>query len=185
MYRYLVLEFCHGTVEDYVSKTLKHEIFQLLPPEPNALYQMASGLNFIHSRSFVHRDIKPANVLFSKNNLPDKEPVVLKISDFGLTKPVTERSKSFTVKSGVKGTPLYLAPEYRQLNEKTVEEINTIRANVSIDIFSMGCLFHTYITGGQHPFATPLKPDENQTVLNITNGEKNLSENGKCLALGS
>lgn len=139
-----------------------------MPTEPNALNQMASGLAYIHSKRLVHRDIKPANVLISSS-------AVLKISDFGFTKPITN-SGSFSTNSGPKGTRIYYAPEYLLLEKKNAEEREGIRANVSIDIFSLGCLFFCYITKGGHPFAqsgTSNEIFETETTSNILSGNKN------------
>lgn len=55
------------------------------------------GLSVIHGRGFVHLDIKPDNI---------RE--VAKIADFGFTKKVGVRSQK--IKSGLKGTPMYMAP---------------------------------------------------------------------------
>jgi serine/threonine-protein kinase SBK len=44
--------------------------------------QIASALDFMHSRSLVHRDIKPENVLIFDDKLTR-----VKLMDFGLTKP--------------------------------------------------------------------------------------------------
>lgn len=171
------MELCQGTVEDYVRGDCIDEIVQLMPSEANALSQMACGLDYIHQRSFVHRDIKPANVLISTTDLSGS--IVLKIADFGFTKPVTER-KSFSTGSLPKGTPIYMAPEYRKLKHIVNEqERRAIRSDVSIDVFSLGCLFYTYITKGKHAFATPVKPDEYEIIFNMTNGKKYMLENGK------
>lgn len=149
-----------------------------MPPEAQALNQMASGLDYIHQCLFVHRDIKPSNVLISTTDLSAWN--VLKISDFGFTKPVTER-KSFSTSSFPKGTPTYMAPEYRKLKDVTnQQERRTIRSDVSIDVFSLGCLFYTYITRGKHAFATPVKQDEYEIIFNMSNGKKYMLENGNA-----
>lgn len=174
-FRYLVLELCHGTVEHYVLDELNPEIMKLIPHEREALRQMANGLQYIHKQSFVHRDIKPANVLFFKRVSPG--PIVFKISDFGFTRPVTQ-SLHFSGKSDVKGTSLYLAPEYRQLIDPSHRETEGTRVKASIDIFSLGCLFFIYITK-THAFADPKNPSEIYILVNLENGIKNLEKNGE------
>ena len=42
--------------------------------------QIFSALHYIHEKGIVHRDIKPANIL-----LADKENLIIKIIDFGLS----------------------------------------------------------------------------------------------------
>ena len=167
--RYLVLELCLGTVRDYICG----KYLGKMPSEIDALKQMTHGLQYIHSQGFVHRDIKPANVLISPT-------FVLKISDFGVSRPVTQ-SGSFSTTSGPQGTKIYYAPEFLLLEETTPEERANIRANVSIDIFSLGCLFFSYITKGGHPFAKPGPGSKNQFFItsNIVEGNKFIETNGK------
>lgn len=164
--RYLILELCVGTVNDYVKGNYKGD----MPSEIDGMIQMASGLQFIHSQNFVHRDIKPANVLISTSH-------VLKISDFGFCRPVTS-SGSFSMSSGPKGTRKYNSPEFLRSEEKDQMEREQIRANVSIDIFSLGCLFCNYITMGGHPFASGNISNEFLIVANIYSGNKVLGNEG-------
>ncbi|KZR97094.1 Uncharacterized protein APZ42_008228 [Daphnia magna] len=162
-FKYLILEFCVGTLFDYVKGDYKRE----MPSEIDGMIQMASGLHYIHSKLFVHRDIKPGNVLISQT-------FVLKISDFGFSRGVTG-SGSFSMSSGPKGTRVYYSPEFLSTEEKTKKEKEQIRVNVSIDVFSLGCLFFNYLTKGGHPFANGGPPNEVQTPANILNGEKILN----------
>ncbi len=130
--RYLILEICIGTVQNYIDGDEK--LTGKMPSEIEALWQMADGLAYIHSKNIVHRDIKPDNVLISSS-------FVIKISDFGVSKP-TQPTGSFSTNSGAKGTRIYSAPEYLQLEDKTLspEEKKTIRADKSIDIFSLSSI---------------------------------------------
>ncbi|XP_045036468.1 serine/threonine-protein kinase/endoribonuclease ire-1-like [Daphnia magna] len=162
-FKYLILELCGGTLFDYVEGDYKDK----MPSEIDGMIQMTRGLHYIHSNRFVHRDIKPSNVLISLT-------FILKISDFGFSRGVTG-SGSFSMSSGPKGTRVYYSPEFLSMEEKTIEEIEQIRADVSIDVFSLGCLFFNYLTMGGHPFANGGRPNEIFTPANIKNGEKILN----------
>lgn len=153
-----------GTIYDYIQGNYKGQ----MPSEIGGLIQMASGLQHIHSKQLVHRDIKPANVLISQS-------FILKISDFGFCKSVTA-SGSFSVKSGLRGTKNYMAPEYLDLEDKTEEERKQIRANISIDIFSLGCVFFSYLKKSGHLFQDPEKKSTLIIPVNIVSDNKYLKE---------
>ncbi|KAK4005039.1 hypothetical protein OUZ56_006763 [Daphnia magna] len=171
-FRYLILEFCVGTIRDYIRKKYTGP----MPSEIEGMIQMASGLQYIHSQNFVHRDIKPENVLISSSH-------VLKISDFGICRPVTTSSQSFSLSSVPTGTRMFNSPELLQSEEKSPEEKQQIKAYVSTDIFSLGCLFFSYITMGGHPFAKEKIIIEFVTVANIFKGKKYLGKDGCELGL--
>ncbi|NWF84549.1 MAG: protein kinase [Bryobacteraceae bacterium] len=67
------------------------------------LNQVASALDYAHSKDVIHRDIKPENILIQSNGLP-------KITDFGIAKaPLSETTGNLT--SAGMGTPFYMSPE--------------------------------------------------------------------------
>ncbi|XP_057372414.1 serine/threonine-protein kinase/endoribonuclease IRE1-like [Daphnia carinata] len=164
-FMYLILELCLGTLKDCIEGRLT----DLMPPEIDGMMQMASGLQHIHSHKLVHRNIKPANVLISTSH-------VLKISDFVHCRPVTGFG-SFSMSSGLEGTRIYAPPEFLSTEGKTKEQIKKIRVNVSVDVFSLGCLFFNYLTKGGHPFANGESPNEVSTPANICEGVKVLDGN--------
>ena len=137
----MILELCDATVEDYCSGKYKGEI----PPDPNALYQMADGLDYIHSNSLVHRDISTGNVLIKSTS----SGALMKISDFGFCKPVSE-SGSFSMSQGYTGTKRFVAPELLRMMDAKGEKA---RGHMKSDIFSLGCLFFTFLTKDDHPFS--------------------------------
>jgi serine/threonine protein kinase len=156
------LELCVATVDDYIRGDYSGQ----MPAEVDGLFQMTGGLAYIHSKRFVHRDIKPANVLISPR-------FALKISDFGFCKTVTN-SGSFSTSSGLKGTPAYMAPEYLEMKGKSEDEIKAIRARLSLDIFSLGCVFFSYIKKDRrcHLFQNPKTKDFFSIISNIVKGKK-------------
>lgn len=68
---------------------------------------MALALEFLHSRDIAYKDLKAANILLMRDCVDD--PVVVKISDYGLASIVTPQGMC-----GFEGTPGFQAPEIIQ-----------------------------------------------------------------------
>lgn len=99
--------------------------------------QVLEGVKYIHSQGISHRDLKPDNILIEQD-----DPVLVKITDFGLAKVQGNGTfmKTFC------GTLAYVAPEV--IAGKNNEE-NEKRNEYSslVDMWSMGCLVYVILTG--------------------------------------
>lgn len=112
----------------YLSfKFMDHDLYGLInsgiviftiPHIKNIIFQILSGLHYLHSNKIIHRDIKPSNILISNTG-------EVKIADFGLAKTT---SKSLTRKVV---TLWYRAPEVI---------LGSNNYHYNIDLWSVGCI---------------------------------------------
>ncbi|CAL9187369.1 unnamed protein product [Musa hybrid cultivar] len=102
------------------------------PARYNIALGIAAGLEYlhvVHRPRVIHRDLKPANILLDDDLNP-------RISDFGLAKVVPD-TVSGPMRSGLKGTIGYIAPEYHQ----------TLLFTDKCDVYSFGVILAVLVTG--------------------------------------
>jgi serine/threonine-protein kinase len=102
---------------------------------------IAAGLAAAHAAGVVHRDIKPANLMFDARG-------ALKIVDFGIAHLAQTAATRLTATNTVIGSASYLAPE----------QVQGRRADERSDLYALGCVMTTMLTGrppfeGDHPWA--------------------------------
>ncbi|VVU95636.1 Protein kinase domain [seawater metagenome] len=90
------------------------------------MYQLTSGIKYLHDRNIIHRDLKPANVLLDSD-------FTIKICDFGISK-VTANSDALA-KTQI-GSPIYMSPEL----------VSNQWYDSKIDIWALGCILFELIT---------------------------------------
>ncbi len=96
--------------------------------------QIASALDYAHSRGIIHRDVKPGNILFDWQGNAY-------LSDFGIV-TLSEATVQLTG-SGIIGTPAYMAPEMAEQKDITP----------AVDIYALGVALFEALTG-RLPFDT-------------------------------
>ncbi|MBK9037276.1 MAG: protein kinase [Myxococcales bacterium] len=102
-----------------------------------AILDAARGLDAAAKAGLIHRDVKPSNLV----RLLDGR---VKVTDFGLAKPVDPGSEpALTALGVVVGTPDYIAPE--QARGETIDE--------RVDIYALGGTLYFLLTG-LPPFRT-------------------------------
>ena len=97
----------------------------------------ASALGAAAEVGLVHRDVKPTNLMWLDDG-------VVKVTDFGLAKPVGPSAEpALTALGVVMGTPDYIAPEQARGEE----------LDARADIYALGCTAFFLLTG-RPPFRT-------------------------------
>ncbi|MDQ6931402.1 MAG: Stk1 family PASTA domain-containing Ser/Thr kinase, partial [Candidatus Eremiobacteraeota bacterium] len=156
---YIVMELVDGpTLADLISSDGKI-------PEPVAIdyaTQICNGLAYAHRSGLLHRDIKPANILITKDD-------VVKLSDFGIARAVSQQTMAMTKPGMVMGSVFYLSPEQAQGHE----------LHETSDLYSLGVVVYQMITGklpysGESPVTVALKhisepvPTLNTSALGVS-----------------
>ena len=133
---FIAMEYIRGT---NLKELLQSDQHITLAFAVDVVSQVASALDYAHSKGVVHRDIKPANILITPDNR-------VKLTDFGIARMNTS---NLTHEGQLLGTPNYMAPE--QILGKDIDH----RA----DVFSLGVVFYEMLTR-RKPFQ-----GENLTVV--------------------
>jgi serine/threonine-protein kinase len=124
---YLAMEYVEGeTIASLLERGAKFQPEKVV----SLISQVASAVDYAHSKGVIHRDIKPSNMILSEDRV--------KVTDFGIAKLVdAEMTQSGTLL----GTPSYMSPE-QAMGDKL---------DGRSDIFSLGvCAFE--MLSGEQPF---------------------------------
>jgi len=126
---YLVQELCQGG-----------ELFDAITAAPegafneakaaNVVRQIASALQYLHSKKISHRDLKPENILYY-----DKEQTIIKLMDFGLARILDSDDVTIMTRCG---TLHYVAPEVLS---------RASGYNKLCDIWSLGVVTYVLLCG--------------------------------------
>ncbi len=109
-----------------------------LPELAHVAEGVAAGLAVAREQGIVHRDLKPENIFIARGGtMPGVETI--KVLDFGVAKALGPAGpgQRKTGKSGILGTPEYMAPE--QAAEGEVDPRS--------DIYALGCVLYECATG--------------------------------------
>ncbi len=101
--------------------------------------QICAGIHAAHKLDVVHRDLKPNNIMIVQVTGGD---TLVKVLDFGISKPLGEEDLKHTKLGMVMGTPGYLSPE----------QIKGIPVDPRADVYALGALLF-FVLSGKRPFS--------------------------------
>jgi len=124
---YIAAEYLEGTT---LSQAIAAQRGLLpVPRIVNIVNQLASALDFAHTRGLVHRDIKPSNAFIGADEH-------MTLMDFGIAKAL-QGGAQMTRTGTMVGTPEYMSPE--QAEGRSIDPRS--------DIYSLGVMLYQLLTG--------------------------------------
>jgi Ca2+-binding EF-hand superfamily protein len=143
-YIFIVMELLKGgNLGEYFNKN-KFQITEKRAAK--IMYQLASGVKYLHHYGILHRDIKPDNIMLSDTT----EDASVKVMDFGLSKIMGSQEK--------------VADGYGSLSFVAPEVLIRQPYNKQIDIWSLGVILY-YMLSGTLPFDDVNDNEENIAKL--------------------
>ncbi|KAF7333656.1 Kinase-like protein [Mycena sanguinolenta] len=141
----------HGSVINYL-KTHDHANVDML------LYEIAQGLEYLHSRAIIHGDLKGANILVKENGSAC-------LADFGLSIYSDTSAKTSSTSRG--GSLYWMAPELLDPDHFGFQFVRT----VATDLYAFGCVCFELYTG-RPPFWGLAEPVALLKVLKAERAER-------------
>ena len=175
---WFVDDICYVEATEWVENLISDEDILKLPLDDIKFIMLtaAGALNNVHRKNIVHSDLKRTNLLAARNSAGR---AVGKLIDF---------DKSYFVNNvredELGGDQAYLSPELGYTLMTDLSEEGIALLSTKSDIFSLGLIFHNYLTGGDMPEYRDL-PDHLSTRLEEGKAvycfEALLTENGKLV----
>ncbi|MQS75055.1 Stk1 family PASTA domain-containing Ser/Thr kinase [Companilactobacillus halodurans] len=125
--QYIVIEYVDGpNLKKYIRMHFPipyHEVVDIMK-------QICMAVSDAHEHGIIHRDLKPENILVEEK----KDPIQVKVSDFGIALALSERSITRT--NSLLGSVHYMSPE----------QIKGRSATVLSDIYALGIILFELLT---------------------------------------
>ncbi len=130
---YSVMAYVEG---ESLRERLVREGRLSLADSVDILRQVASALDYAHSRDVVHRDIKPENILLCRD--------AAVVTDFGIARAISAATEGerLTDPGIAVGTAMYMSPE---------QASGELELDGRSDVYSLGCVLYEMLSG-EAPF---------------------------------
>jgi serine/threonine protein kinase len=133
VYLNLVMDYLPISLHSFVLQYRQERMYPPILFIKLLMFQLFSGLHYLHSGGIVHRDLKPQNVIL------DPDSGELKICDFGSAKILKPGDKSVS----------YIASRFYRAPELIYD---CSEYTAAIDIWAAGCVFAEAISAGSPLF---------------------------------
>ena len=122
----LVYEYAQHDLASLIKEKINFDIDCI----KSIMFQILSGVKYIHDNYILHRDIKPANILILNKGQ-------VKLADFGISRFFEKRKNQWKAYTNTVETLWYRAPELL---------LNECYYKTSIDMWSVGCVMAELFT---------------------------------------
>jgi glycogen synthase kinase 3 beta len=148
VYLNLVMDYLPITLHTFVLQYRQERMYPPLLFVKLFMFQVFSGLHYLHSSGITHRDLKPSNVICDPNS------GTLKICDFGSAKVLKPGEKSVSYIA----SRFYRAPELIYDCEQYTS---------AIDIWAAGCVFAEALLAGMPLFPGSTSAEQLTQIVRI------------------
>lgn len=130
------MEYVDGDTLSNLRADKPHKVF-----EPHELEewtsQLCDALDYAHNHArIIHRDLKPANLMVNQRG-------DLKVSDFGISRSLSDSVSMLTMERGRSGTLVFMSPQ----------QLDGERGTPADDVYSFGATLYELITS-KPPFSS-------------------------------
>jgi len=162
-----VLEFLeYGDLKKVLEAAAKKDIEVGATEQTFFALQVASALEYMHSKRYVHMDVAARNVLVGEKSL-------VKLADFGLTKKYNEDKNTWEFKGSCTLPMLYTPPEcfppIVTTGKNTAPMKGSIHYGEATDMWSFGVYLWEILTYGAQPFGDR---DLLEVLRSVNKGER-------------
>jgi serine/threonine protein kinase/Flp pilus assembly protein TadD/ketosteroid isomerase-like protein len=124
------MEYVNGETLSTLRANRMNSVFEA-PDLEDVVTQWCEAMHYAHHVArIVHCDLKPANLMLNVKG-------VLKITDFGIARSLSDSASKLTVSGGKSGTLVYMSPQ----------QLNGDPPSVLDDIYSMGATLFELLSG--------------------------------------
>ena len=116
----------------------------------------ADAVDTVHQAGIIHRDLKPSNILLNGSPVAKNDFSSIRITDFGLAKPIWQAE--LTATGQAMGTLGYLAPEQALGHHDQIAP--------ATDVYALGCILYELLTG-RPPLVAPTMAETLRLITDV------------------